>query len=152
MWRAADEPRREDALLLDTHAWVWTLDDSLERLAPDAAALISRAAADGRLYVSDISYWEVSLKASKGKLGLSTNPTVWLARAAEAPGIRGLPLSREVLIQSSLLKGMPHGDPADRILIAQAQLGSMSLLTCDRLIIDYAARQPGVPVCDAGPR
>lgn len=60
-----------------------------------------------------------------------------------------MPLTREVLIQSTLLPGEPHGDPVDCILLAQAQLRGMSLLTRDRLIIEYAATQPGIPVCDA---
>lgn len=149
LWRAAREPEREDAILLDTHAWVWTLDGSVGDMAAEAVALIGAAAAARRLHVSDISFWEVSLKVAKGKLTLSIDPTLWLARAAQAPGIQGLPLTRDVLVQSTLLSGEPHGDPADRILLAQAQIGDMSLLTCDRLIIDYAARQPGVPVCDA---
>ena len=110
---------------------------------------IEAAAREGRLFVSDISFWEVSLKAAKGQLSLPMHPTLWLGQAARAPGIQGLALTREVLIQSTLLPGDPHADPADRMLIAQAQLGNMSLLTCDARIIAYAARQPGVPVCDA---
>ena len=110
---------------------------------------IEAAARERRLFVSDISFWEVSLKAAKGQLTLPTHPTLWLGHASGAPGIQGLPLTRDVLIQSTLLAGDPHADPADRMLIAQAQLGNMSLLTCDTRIIAYAARQPGIPVCDA---
>jgi PIN domain nuclease of toxin-antitoxin system len=149
LWSAPDAPGRDDAILLDTHAWVWTLDGSAGAMCDAAVALVSAAAAARRLYVSDISFWEVSLKVATGKLALSIEPTLWLSRAAAAPGIELLPLTREVLIQSTRLAGTPHGDPADRMLIAHAQLGGMSLLTCDRFIIDYAASQPGVPVCDA---
>ncbi|HEX6629456.1 MAG TPA: type II toxin-antitoxin system VapC family toxin [Gemmatimonadaceae bacterium] len=151
LWRAADEPTREEPLLLDTHAWLWTLDGATDRMAAEAVTLITSAAAAGRLYVSDISFWEISLKAAKGKLVLAIDPTLWLTRAARAPGIQGLPLTRDVLIQSTRLPGELHGDPADRILVAQAQLGGMSLVTCDRVIVEYAASQPGVPVCDARP-
>ena len=91
----------------------------------------------------------MSLNAAKGQLTLPTHPTLWLGQAAGAPGIQGLALTRDVLIQSTLLAGDPHADPADRMLIAQAQLSNLSLLTCDARIISYAARQPGVPVCDA---
>ncbi len=116
LWRAVEEPEREDALLLDTHVWLWTLAGTTERLAAQAVALVQSAAAAGRLYVSDISFWEVSLKASKRKLTLVIDPTLWLERAARAPGIRALPLAREVLIQSTRLPGAMHGDPADRML------------------------------------
>lgn len=149
VWRAAEAGTREDAILLDTHAWLWTLNGDTERMAAEAVGLIDSAAAAGRLFVSDISFWEVSLKAANGKLVLSIDPTLWLTRAAVAPGIHGLSLTREVLIQSTLLPGDLLGDPADRMLIAQAQLSGLSLLTCDRLIVEYAATQEGIPVCDA---
>lgn len=120
-------------------------------MAAGAWTHIDAAARDRRLFVSDISFWEVSFKAAKGQLTLPTHPTLWLGHAAAAPGIQGVPLTRDVLIQSTLLAGEPHADPADRILIAQAQLSGMSLLTCDARIIEYAKRVPGVPVCDARP-
>ena len=91
----------------------------------------------------------MSLKASKGLLALPMNAILWLGQAAAAPGIQGLPLTRDVLIQSTRLDGDPHPDPADRMLIAHAQVNNMSLVTCDARIIAYAARLPGVPVCDA---
>ena len=86
---------------------------------------------------------------SKGRLQLGTDVTVWLDRAARAPGIVAVPVTRDVLVHSTRLPGDPHGDPADRILLAQAQMLGALLLTCDRGIIAYAARTPGVPVCDA---
>jgi PIN domain nuclease of toxin-antitoxin system len=149
LWRAARSGGRDDALLLDTHIWLWTLDGTPGLMGASAMALGAAAAADARLFVSDMSFWEVSLKAAKGKLRLSLDPALWLERAARAPGIQALPVTRDVLIQSTRLPGALHGDPVDRILLAHAQLGGLSLLTCDRLIVDYAAKQAGVPVCDA---
>lgn len=149
LWRASAQPRRSDALLLDTHAWVWTLDGHQGTMSVAALALVAAAAATGQLFVSDISFWEVSLKAATGRLALSLDPTLWLTQAARAPGIRAIALTREVLIQSTRLPGQPHGDPADRMLIAQAQLGGITLLTCDTAIIEYAAKQAGITVCDA---
>ena len=101
--------------------------------------------------MSDIWFWEVSRKAANGKFALPTHHTLWLGHAAAAPGIQGLALTRDILMQSPLLAGNPHADPVDRMLIAHAQLSNMSLLTCDARFIAYAARQPGVPVCDARP-
>ena len=113
------------------------------------SAGLERAAREHRLFVSDISFWEVSLKVSKGQLALPMNATLRLGQATGAPGIQGLALTRDVLIQSTQLAGDPHPDPADRMLIAHAQVNNMSLVTCDARIIAYAARQRGVPVCDA---
>ncbi len=148
-WRAAESPSRDSPLLLDTHVWLWTLDGTTGALTKPATRLIERAAADGRLFVSDISFWEVAMLVSKGRLELAADPTLWLQRAALAPGIQLLPLTRDVLIESTRLAGTPHGDPADRMLIAHAQLVGASLMTCDKGIVAYAAKTPGVPVCDA---
>ena len=149
LWHAMGSSRRTDALLLDTHIWLWTLDGTRGLMAESAVALVAAAAAERRLFVSDISFWEVSLKAAKGRLTLAVDPTLWLERSAKAPGIQLLPVTRDVLIQSTRLPGALHGDPADRILLAHAQLSGLSLLTCDGMIVEYAAKQPGVPVCDA---
>lgn len=149
LWRAAESPSRETPLLLDTHAWLWTLDDTKGALSKAATRLIERAAAADNLYVSDISFWEVAMLVSKGRLELAANPTLWLQQAAQAPGIQLLPLTRDVLVASMMLAGTLHGDPADRILLAQAQRVGCALLTCDKAIVAYAERQNGVPVCDA---
>lgn len=149
LWRAAESPLRDTPLLLDTHVWLWTLDGTAGALTKPSIRLIERAAGAGRLYVSDISFWEVAMLVSNGRLELAADPTLWLQRAALAPGIQTLPLTRDVLIESTRLAGTPHGDPADRLLMVQAQLIGASLLTCDKGIVAYAARTPGVPVCDA---
>lgn len=149
LWRATRAAGRTSALLLDTHIWLWTLDGTRGMMSEAAMALVAGAAADGRLFVSDMSFWEVSLKAAKGKLTLPIDSTLWLERAARAPGIQLLPVTRDALIQGTRLPGELHGDPVDRILLAQAQLRGLSLLTCDHMIVEYAARQVGVPVCDA---
>lgn len=86
---------------------------------------------------------------AKGRLELSGDVGIWLERAAEAPGLLTVPVTRAVLVQSTRLPGEPHGDPADRILLAQAQSLGASLLTCDRGIVAYARRTSGIPVCDA---
>jgi PIN domain nuclease of toxin-antitoxin system len=129
--------------------WVWMLEGDTSRMSPAMPAIIQRAAADGNLAVSDISFWEVAVKAAKGKLVLSVDATIWLARAERAPGIGYIALDRTILVQSTRLVGSMHGDPADRKLIATAQLRSMPLVTVDEAIINYAGSQPGIPVCDA---
>jgi len=65
------------------------------------------------------------------------------------PGITSVPVTRDALVHSSRLTGEPHGDPADRILLAHAQILGASLLTCDRGIVAFAIRTSGIPVCDA---
>ena len=148
-WRSAESPERETPLLMDTHVWIWTLNGTPRSLGSAARTLIDRAAIAHRLFLSDFSFWEVAMLVSKGRLQLQADLMVWLDRAESAPGIITVPVTRDVLVHSTRLPAGRHGDPADRILLAQAQMLGAALLTCDRGIITYAFRTPGVPVCDA---
>jgi PIN domain nuclease of toxin-antitoxin system len=112
-------------------------------------ALLDRTGRANNLLVSDISCWEVSVKAGKGKLELSVDVGVWLSRAVAAPGIRFIPLDRDILLLSTRLAGTSHNDPADRMLIATAQLNNVPMVTADRRIVEYARSHPGTPVVDA---
>jgi PIN domain nuclease of toxin-antitoxin system len=76
---------------------------------------------------------------------------IWLQQAEQAPGIRFRALDRRVLLLSTRLSGSIHNDPADRMLIATAQLANVPLVTADGLIIEYAEDHPGTPVVDARP-
>jgi PIN domain nuclease of toxin-antitoxin system len=149
VWTAGDLPTYEGPLLLDTHIWLWHLEGDTGHTAPDLGVLLDRSGAKSNLLVSDISYWEVAVKAATGKLTLSVDVTIWLQRAEQAPGIRFRTLERPVLLLSTRLPGSARNDPADRILIALAQLANVPLVTADRLIVEYAAAHPGTPVVDA---
>lgn len=151
VWRPAELAGYDGALLLDTHIWVWHLEGDVAQMTSDVVPLLNRSGAAGRLRVSDISYWEVAVKAAKGKLRFSVDTAIWLHRAEKAPGVRFLPLDREVLLLSTRLPGAVHNDPVDRMLIAAAQLNNVPLVTADRLIIAYAAAQLGTPIVDARP-
>lgn len=149
VWRAADLHGYAGPLLLDTHVWIWHLDGDSTRMSPATAALLDRSGVENGLRVCDISAWEVAVKAAKGKLHFTIDPMIWLQRAARAPGTRALALDREILLLSTRLPGAVQNDPADRMLIAAAQLNAIPLVTADRLIIDYASAHPGTPVVDA---
>ena len=149
VWRPASLSEYDGQLLLDTHVWIWLLEGDATQMAPAVIPLLDRCGATNGLHVSDISYWEVAVKSAKGKLTFSIDASVWLRRAEKAPGIRFLPLDRDVLLQSTRLPGTVHNDPADRMLIAAAQLNGVPLVTADRRIIEYATAHPGTPVVDA---
>ena len=148
VWRAADLMGYDGPLLLDTHVWVWHLSGDTTRIDADVRTLLDRAGAASRLHVSDISYWEVAVKAAKQRITLSMDAAVWLQRAEHAPGIHFLPLDRQILLLSTRLSGTVHNDPADRMLIAAAQINNLPLVTADRLIIEYAQSVHGTPVVD----
>jgi len=136
-------------LLLDTHIWVWFVESDASQMSNKAIEFVKRASERGEVLVSDISFWEVANKSAKGKLSLSIETVLWLKRASEGPGASYLPIERSALIQSMRLVGTPPRDPADRILIATAQLNNATLVTTDKEIIDYARSNPSVSVYDA---
>lgn len=144
----ADLARYAGPLLLDTHIWLWLVEGDETRLTRRAWRLLDRCAAESHLVVSDISYWEVAVKSARGKLPLTTDAALWLQRAEEAPGIRFQPITRQILLRSTLLAGAAHNDPADRMLMATAQLLGIPLVTADRLIIAYAKAHAGLQVVD----
>jgi PIN domain nuclease of toxin-antitoxin system len=145
----ADLADHAGPLLLDTHIWIWYLEGVERAIEPSLRALLDRCAGGAGLLVSDISSWEVGVKCAKGKLRLSIDPAPWLEEAISQPGIRSLPISREALLHSTRLPGIPPGDPVDRILLATAQLNRIPLVTADIAILDYASTISGVQAVDA---
>ena len=151
VWKPSDLDDYDGPLLLDTHVWIWHVEGEAQHLARTTTALLDRSGAQTRLFVSDISCWEVAIQTAKRRLTLSVDSAVWLQRAEQAPGIRFLPLTRPVLMQSTRLTGSAHNDPADLVLLATAQVYGVPLVTADRLIIAYAKEQGGTPVVDVRP-
>ena len=125
-------------LLLDTCAAIWITQG--EPIAPDALAAIDDAGRGGRpLRLSLITAWELGLLAKWGKAAMSRPPASVFAAFLELSGIVLEGLTSEILIDSSLLPGDVHGDPADRIIIATARALDLTIVTRDRLILDYGA-------------
>lgn len=151
MWTPAELHAYDGPLLLDTHVWLWRVEDDASRFAGGTTALLDRCGAKSNLFVSDISYWELAVKSAKGKITFSIDAAAWLHRAEQAPGIRFQPLTRLVLLQSTRLAGAVHNDPADRMLIATSQVHGIPLVTADRRIIAYAKTHAGTPVVDVRP-
>lgn len=150
VWKAAAGESYEGRLLLDTHIWIWWLEDDKRQIAPVLRTLLAQVSRKAGLVVCDISFWETALKAARGKLTLSRDPVSWLHDAENAPAIDLLPLDREILVRSARLPRELR-DPADRMLVAAAQIHGLSLVTMDERIIAYARAHPEVGVCDARP-
>jgi PIN domain nuclease of toxin-antitoxin system len=137
-----------EALLLDTHIWLWYLEGTERQLRPTAIELLRRANQAHQLLVSDVSVWEIGVKVAKGTLHLAIDVSLWVARAERAPGMMFLPLDRATMLLSTKLPGAVHGDPADRMLIAAALLQRCPLVTADRTIIEYARGEAPLTVID----
>lgn len=123
-------------IVLDTQVWLWWLHDP-KRLGRKALAAVQGGVRGDGLCVSAISVWEVAVKAQLGKLTLPLPVETWYEQASRYPGIGIEPLLPEDAIQSTLLPGNFHKDPADRIIIALARRLSAILVTADARIRAY---------------
>lgn len=120
-------------LLLDTHVFLWVIDDS-PRLAGAARAAI----VDGTnvVFVSAVTAWEISIKQGIGKL---TVPRGNYLDELRLHRLTPLNITTE---HALAVAGLPayHQDPFDRLLVAQAQVEKLTLVTGDARIQQYAVR------------
>lgn len=120
-------------ILLDTHCWLW-MQVSPGRIAVPARELLAEARTE--LFLSAASSWELAIKWALGKLPLPEDPAHYVPRCLERQGVLGLPVQHRHALHLSTLP-QHHRDPFDRLLIAQAQLEGMTLLTADRRLAVY---------------
>lgn len=116
-------------LLVDSHVLLWHVVDD-PRLTPEPTATIE--AVDAEVLVSTASLWEIAIKAALGKLDAPDD----LPARVEALGFHLLPVSAEHAWQ---VRRLPHhhGDPFDRLLIAQARIERLTIVTADALFDAY---------------
>ena len=114
-------------VLLDTHAFIW-LTEGDRRLPASAQASIEEAE---ERYLSIGSVWEAEIKRALGRL-----KTLPLAAAAERVGMPLLAITAEHATAAARLP-RHHGDPFDRLLVAQAQLEGLVLISKDEVMRRY---------------
>jgi PIN domain nuclease of toxin-antitoxin system len=124
-------------LLLDTHAFLWWLAGD-ERLSARARDAIGDA--QDPIFVSAASVWEITTKHRLGKLPGASAIADDLARVIEAQGFVGLPIAIRHGQAAGALPG-PHRDPFDRMLIAQAMLDDLVLVSNERAFGAYGVRR-----------
>jgi len=118
--------------LLDTHIFLWVLDDSA-KLPPRAREMV--LAPDARCFVSAISFWEIAIKAGLRRKEFKVDAGKLVSGALEA-GLELLAFEPEHAVKVARLP-RHHSDPFDRALVAQAQVGQMTLLTRDSALVRY---------------
>lgn len=119
-------------LLLDTHILLWAAEDS-PRLPKVARSLI--LASDNALLFSPASLWEIAIKKGLGRDDFEVDPRV-LRRALLDNGYEELAITSDHAVS---VDGLPpiHKDPFDRLLIAQAMVEGVTLLTADERVGEY---------------
>lgn len=120
-------------VLLDTNVVIWLAEEP-ETVRP--AVRDELRAQETELLVSAVSPWEISIKWRKGKLALGEPPASWSRRALREFGAESLPIVLEHVVRVADLPDH-HADPFDRLLIAQAQVEGVPIVTGDRRFAAY---------------
>lgn len=121
--------------VLDTSALLfWSFNRS--RLTSKAQEAIDSAE---NILISSMSFWEIALKAGNGKLAIPLTTREIIKRLSETDRIQIISVDTETWLQSVELD-WPHRDPADRAIVALAQINDASLVTSDRDMRSYYAK------------
>lgn len=123
-------------LLLDTCTFLWCLEGGASVSEAARAALTEPGNA---VYLSSVSAWEIATKHALGKLSLPEPPERYVPGQRRSRGIDPLPLDEESALHLSRLPAL-HRDPFDRMLICQALVGGLTLVTPDPDIARYPVR------------
>lgn len=124
--------------VMDTAVWIWAINGDSTRLGPVARRRIESAAIEGQLAVSAISVWEIAMLVRKRRLALAMPVAQWVRESERAPGLRVIPVSATLALDSVELPDLEHHqDPADRLIAATARQEGL-LLTTDRVLLEWS--------------
>jgi PIN domain nuclease of toxin-antitoxin system len=119
-------------LLLDTHIWIWFLQNPEQIAARTLQQLTDPA---NELWLSPISTWEAVMLQRKGRIRLPADLSEWLSKSTA--GIFEAPLTHEIALASQQLT--VHADPADRFIAATAQVLDLTLVTADEKLLGLSS-------------
>jgi PIN domain nuclease of toxin-antitoxin system len=123
-------------VLLDTCTFLWVLSGD-SQLSPRAAELFRNP--DSEVFLSAASAWEITVKHASGKLQLPSLPERFVPDMRHEFDIASLAIDEESALHASRLPPL-HRDPFDRLLVSQAIVHGMTILTPDAIIARYPAR------------
>jgi len=120
-------------LLIDSHALIWFVDQHQQLSTVSHAAMSDPS---NELLLSAGSIWEIAIKVGLGKLVLTQPYLLWMSQALSDLGITVLPVTVEYAdAQANLPKH--HSDPFDRLIVAQAIIEKVSIVSADGSIDAY---------------
>lgn len=120
-------------ILLDTSCWLWMVAAS-DRLGPQARVTLDDTR--NELLLSAASSWEIAIKYGIGKLPLPEPPEQYMPSRMAATGVTPLRVEHSHALATSALP-LHHRDPFDRLLIAQARLEGVPVMTSDSVFGGY---------------
>ncbi len=122
-------------LLLDTAPFLWWITDS-DRLSERAQGLLQDP--ENEVFFSDVSSWELVIKAGLGRVTLPENAERFIPKQVAVNGFQVLPIHLRHTLRVASLPSH-HSDPFDRLLVAQALAEGLTLLSGDRQLKQYPA-------------
>ena len=120
-------------ILLDTQCWLW-MAAFPEKLSPRTRELVEDERHE--LYLSAASAWEIAIKHSLGKLQLPESPERYVMSRCDRLRTEPLPIDHAHALRVATLPSH-HRDPFDRLLVAQAQIEGLPILTSDQVFRHY---------------
>ncbi len=120
-------------LLLDTATFLWLVEGDA-KMSTAAGEAIADAA--NQVFLSAASAWEIAIKHNLGRLHLSGSPQEFVPQQRRLHRVDTLPITEDVTLQVGKLPDL-HRDPFDRLIVAQAIVGGLTIVTPDRLITAY---------------
>ena len=122
-------------LLLDTCAFLWIVGGGPELSSRARDAFVDPA---NDVYLSSASAWEIAVKHQMGRLPLPEPPASFVPRLREVHDIEVLPIDEASALHVGNLPAL-HRDPFDRMLVSQALVGGLTIVTPDHAIRQYPA-------------
>ncbi|SOJ57689.1 hypothetical protein MSIMFB_05166 [Mycobacterium simulans] len=119
--------------LVDTHVWLWIQSDP-DRLHDETRAIV--ADVRNNILFSAASAWEIAIKYRLGKLALPEAPSSYVPDRMRRSGTAALPVEHAHVLRTAELPDH-HRDPFDRVLVAQAQLLDLTIVTADDQLSAY---------------
>jgi PIN domain nuclease of toxin-antitoxin system len=119
--------------LLDSMIWLWSI-HAVEKINDACLAVLESGQQE--IYFSAASAWELSIKAKLGKLHLPGPPAQCIPSFTAKQRLRALPITQLHAVKVYDLP-LHHDDPFDRLIIAQAIVEEMTVLTADRIFGKY---------------
>ena len=119
--------------LLDTMVWLWSVGPT-EKLGSAGVEILTNG--EEEVYLSAASSWEIAIKTRLGKYELGAPPSHYVPKRLSEQGIRALSITQAHSLKVYDLP-LHHHDPFDRLIIAQAVMEQMTVLTADRVFGKY---------------
>ena len=140
---------QQEMIILDTHIWVWRVQEVGQLRPAQITAILAMENGDsGAIGICATTLWEVAMLVQRGRIQISADLSDWFENALAYPKVHVIDLSPAIAIQSTQLPGntqLPRKeqirDPSDQIIVATAILNNCPLVTSDGKIVAYTGVQ-----------